>query len=493
MRAWLLYGALTLFLAFPLSVRPATSVMSVSPDTNLFLWTLAWDTHAFTHQPFGIFDANIYFPERYTLAYSENMIGSALFAAPVLWMTDNPVLAMNFVALLSCVLCGVGAYVLGRRLGMSTAGATLAGLIFAFSPPRFFRIGQLHLTTIQWVPFGLAFLHSYLDAGRRRDLQLAAAFFTLQALTSGHGAVFLTVAMLGLIVYRVAMGERLRLSARARDLGLSGAMVLLPTVLVLVPYFTVQREMGLRRSLENWAASWASFAASPSHLHAWALSLLPGRHPNEIADAFLFPGYVPLMLALVAVVWRPPNVVWRAPNARGESRAWQIRAWAILAVALESAMAIALVLAVWVTTFGPIRLRAGTTTLLAASSATRSWIVFVTSAGLRFAMVSRVPLALASRLRRFGGRAQRWRLARCGDAATFYGLLTLVSVWLAVGPPIGLWPLVYWLPGMNFIRVPSRFMMLAVLGLGVLAGIGFDRLTARLAPRQRAASAMVLA
>lgn len=51
----------------------------------------------------------------------------------------------------------------------------------------------------------------------------------------------------------------------------------------------------------------------------------------------------------------------------------------------------------------------------------------------------------------------------------------------------------YWLPGMNFIRVPSRFMMLAVLGLGVLAGIGFDRLTARLAPRQRAASAMVLA
>jgi len=28
----------------------------------------------------------------------------------------------------------------------------------------------------------------------------------------------------------------------------------------------------------------------------------------------------------------------------------------------------------------------------------------------------------------------------------FYALLTMVSVWLALGPPIGLWPLVYWLP-----------------------------------------------
>jgi hypothetical protein len=40
------------------------------------------------------------------------------------------------------------------------------------------------------------------------------------------------------------------------------------------------------------------------------------------------------------------------------------------------------------------------------------------------------------------------------------------------------WRWVYWLPGLNFVRVPSRFMLLGVLGLGVLAGIGFDRLMA---------------
>ena len=117
-RAALLYLALTLLLAYPLTVHPASRVLSASPDTFLMMWMLMWDTHAFIHQPLSIFDANIYYPQHDTLAYSENLIGSAVFAAPVLWLTDNPVLAMNIVALLSCVLCGLGAYLLARRVGV---------------------------------------------------------------------------------------------------------------------------------------------------------------------------------------------------------------------------------------------------------------------------------------------------------------------------------------------------------------------------------------
>jgi hypothetical protein len=94
----LLYAALTVALAYPLARHSAENVLSVSPDTDLFLWTLSWDTYAFTHHPFSIFDANIFFPQRRTLAYSENLIGSAFFAAPILWLTHNPVLAMNLVA-----------------------------------------------------------------------------------------------------------------------------------------------------------------------------------------------------------------------------------------------------------------------------------------------------------------------------------------------------------------------------------------------------------
>src|SRR5262245_35595397 len=165
-----------------------------------------------------------------------------------------------------------------------------------------------------------------------------------------------------------ALGELIGLARRVRDLGLPGAIALAPALLAFVPYLIVQREAGLRRTLENWTVSASSFLASPSHVHQWLLSFVPNARINETADAYLFPGFLPIALAIVAIVRRRD----------------------------------------------------------------RQRVVF------------------------------------------FYALLTFGSVWLTLGPPIGLWPFVYWLPGLNFIRVPSRFMLLAILGLAVLAGFGVE-------------------
>jgi hypothetical protein len=392
--AAVLFAALTLLLTWPLALSPASATLPMGPDGDLFIWTLAWDAHAFINQPFSIFDANIYHPLRRTLAFSENLIGSALVAAPVLWATGNAVLALNVVALLSCMLCGLGAYVLARRIGISPAGAVAAGVIFAFSPPRFFRTAQLHLGVVQWIPFALASLHAYFETGRKRDLRLAAGLFTLQALSSGHGAVFLALALGGLAAWNALRGSPARPTRWTRDLGSTGVLLLAPAVLVYLPYRAVQDEMGLRRSLENWAVTPGSFLAAPTHLQAFLLSLVPGQRILDTASAYLFPGFLPLLLAAVALAARP---------------------------------------------FG----RPG--------------------AGSRHGPVA------------------------------FYGILALVSVWLSIGPPFGVWPLVYWLPGMSFIRVPSRFTTLAMLGLAIVAAAGFDRLSARFAPRRARAFAAAVA
>ena len=443
-RAAALYAALTLLLAYPLSLHPATRALPGDPDTDLFVWTLAWDAHALAHRPLGIFDANIFYPKRRTLAYSENLIGSALLVAPLLWLGGSPVLAVNLVALFSCVLCGLGAYVLARRLGMGPPGAFVCGLVFAFSPVRFFRIGQLHLTTVEWVPFGLASLHAYLDDGRRRDLRWAAGFFTLQALTSGHGAVFLGVAGLGLVVYRVALGEPIAATKRLRDLGLTGAVLLAPAVVSALPYLQVQAEVGLRRSLVNWAVPWSSFLASPAHVPRLLLSLVPGWRILETARAYLFPGILPLLLAAAAVLW--PRAVGRAPDAVVRRGVW----WARAAAAVEVVALAALALGAYVTAFGPVRWTVAGVLLVKAGNAWRAWTTFVLAASLRAAMARRAPFAVMPRLRRRVAAARAWARAHRRDPVTFYLLLTAGSVWLSVGPPIGVWPLVYWLPGLRF-------------------------------------------
>jgi hypothetical protein len=495
--AALLYAALTFVLAYPLSVHLADGVLSTSADTDLFLWTLSWDVHALTHRPWSIFQANIFHPQHNTLAYSENLIGSAFFAAPILWLTGNAVLAMNLVVFLSAVLCGVGTYVLTRRIGISAEGGLLAGLVFAFAPPRFLRLDQLFLATVQWIPFSLAFLHAYLERGRKSDLRVAAGLFTLQATTSGHGAVFLAVAALMLVMYRMALGHPSAFMKQLLlDLGWPGALVLAPVMLLGLPYRAVQAEMGLRRSLDDWAVLVPqSFLASPTYVQAFLLSrVAPGMRINETANAYLFPGWVSLLLALAAVVVRRPR---RLADDRTRRRSW----WSLAAFALDLVTIVGLILGLAIAAKGQFRLRIGAVVLFSARQAWRPWLIALVGAVLRIAIRNRAPfsppgllhsltspgrrwLGAAGRWRRAAGRwrraAGRWRRAARLNPKLFYLLLIVLSVWLAIGPPYSLWPFVYWWPGFNFIRVSSRFMLLTVLGIGVLAGAGFDALTARL-------------
>ncbi len=389
-RATLLFLVVTIAMTWPFATRLTNGVISEGTDTDLPIWTLAWDVHAFTHNPAGIFDANIFHPFRHTLAYSENLIGSAFLAAPIIWITGQPLLAMNVIVLASIVLSALGAYLLARRLGVGTAASLICGLVFAFAPPRFMRIDQFHLTTIQWIPFCLAFLHTYFETGRARDLRIAIGFFSWQALTSGHGGALLTLGVLMLLADRLIRRTPVALGRRLRDAGIPGLLLLVPPVLVFLPYRAVQQEIGLRRTLDDWSISSSSFVSSPTYVHTWLRGWLPDWTWLQTSpDAWLFPGVLPIALAVIAVArWRPSS--WRLPPA--------------------------------------------------------AWV---------------------------------------------YAAIAVLCAWLAVGPPYGVWRWMYWLPGLNFVRVPSRFTILGVLALGVLAAIGFERLTRRASPRTRGWAAVI--
>ena len=460
----LLYAGLALVLTAPLSLHPASRVPWIDVDTDLYLWTLAWDAHAFLTRPLDIFDANIYAPARLTLAYSENLIGSALISAPIAWITGNPVLAMNVVTLLSTALCGLGAHVLARSIGLSRGAAVIAGLIFAFAPPRFMRIGQMHLVAIQWMPFALAFLHQYFNHARPRDLRLAVAFFSLQALTSGHGAVFTALAIGGLVIYHLLRGEPVAPLRRIKDVGVTGALALVPALLIALPYATVQQDIGLRRGLDEYPpANFGSFLASPTSIHAFILGLFPGAQVNETAMTFLFPGYVPLALAIVALV---PDVV---SAFRRTSRHSALHLLEFLIVA-------GTVLAVYGTWAGSIRVRAGDWVLLSMRSPMRAWVVVAALVVARLVLAKWIPIDPTGVVRQWRDRLRAGAAASRRGEVPFYASVLLVGTWLSAPPPIGLWPFVYWLPGFNFIRVPSRFGLLALLGLAMVAAAGFDRL-----------------
>ena len=71
------FVGLAIIHTWPLAWAPATLSRNDTADTVLHEWIMAWVAHQTVTNPLHLFDANIFFPERGTLAYSDHQIGRA--------------------------------------------------------------------------------------------------------------------------------------------------------------------------------------------------------------------------------------------------------------------------------------------------------------------------------------------------------------------------------------------------------------------------------
>ena len=65
--------AAAIAVTWPLALHLANGVTDFG-DPLLNSWILAWDAHALATSPRHLFDANIFYPESWTLAYSETLL-----------------------------------------------------------------------------------------------------------------------------------------------------------------------------------------------------------------------------------------------------------------------------------------------------------------------------------------------------------------------------------------------------------------------------------
>ena len=123
---------------WPLASNPAHLSRNDNGDAMLNEWTIAWVAHQAPRDPLHLFDANIFFPERDTLAYSESMIVQSAMAAPFLWLGASPVLAYNLVLLAGFTLTAWASTLVVARWTGDWTIAILAG--FAFNAHTISRV-----------------------------------------------------------------------------------------------------------------------------------------------------------------------------------------------------------------------------------------------------------------------------------------------------------------------------------------------------------------
>ena len=105
-------------------------------DPFINTWILDWDWYATLHQPLSLFQGNVFYPAKDSLAFSENLYGIAVFLAPVRRSARRRS-AHNLAILLGFAFSGFGAYILGYTVTRSAIAGVVAGIFYAFVPFRF--------------------------------------------------------------------------------------------------------------------------------------------------------------------------------------------------------------------------------------------------------------------------------------------------------------------------------------------------------------------
>src|SRR5438309_7274114 len=148
---FLAFLALTLVMTWPW-ITHLRDAASDPGDPYLNSWILWWDFHQTFHHPLSLFQGNIFYPYRYTLAFSEHNYGIAVLFFPLFALGVRPLTVHGLAELCGFAFCGYGAFRLARTLTGDNGVAWIAGIAFAFVPYRFGQLPHVNYLFAGWIP-----------------------------------------------------------------------------------------------------------------------------------------------------------------------------------------------------------------------------------------------------------------------------------------------------------------------------------------------------
>jgi hypothetical protein len=297
----------TAVVTWPLAAQLRSGLPGDYGDPVFVSWVMAWVNDHVGRAAFDQFwTANIFFPERDTLAFSEHFIAQSLMVLPVHWATGNVILAYNVAFFLTFVLTGLGTFLLARTLTGSDVAGMVAAFVASFNEYRLvFEVGHLHTLSVHWFAFALYGLHRYVVSDRRLALAGAVAALVLLNLSSVYYMAYCAPFVVMFSCVEMLRTGRWRVLRVWLELWAAAAAVALLTAPFLLPYMEVQQRLGVQRALDEMVL----FSARLDHYRA----ALPGMAAGVVAavigvvaaafDSARRWAMAGLLLMLVAAMW----------------------------------------------------------------------------------------------------------------------------------------------------------------------------------------------
>ncbi|HEY0555846.1 MAG TPA: hypothetical protein VGG20_16445 [Thermoanaerobaculia bacterium] len=310
----LLYTAVTLIYFWPLPRLFGTHLGPDLGDPLFNLWVLKWGVHQIRLGLPDVWDANIFFPTRGALTFSDHLLGPAALLVPFLWIVPNAIAGYNFLFVSSYIASALAVCWVLRRSGLSWPAALLAGWMYAFSSFRLAQMAHLQILIAQWIPLTLWFWDRLLARRTVKDAALFLLFYLLNLSGGCYLAYMIHFPLLAILLSRALVEKRELVSFRSlRVLVPVGLVAAVAVALFFLPYVRVSRAQGLSRpasEIETYSARLPSYL-SPSNENLYfgegAERFLDGVFGESAAlfhrpENELFAGFLPTIFFLIGAL-----------------------------------------------------------------------------------------------------------------------------------------------------------------------------------------------
>lgn len=296
----LLFAIMVVVQLLPLSLNIGDS-LNDTRDCLFNAWIITWGQQQLTSNPTELFHANIFYPHRNTLSFSEHLFPQVIASFPLYFLFHNPVLTYNFIFLLCFLLNAYAMYLLILYLTKNRIAGIACGIMFAFNSYQINQITHLQLLSSGLIPLAFLYLHKFLDKQSYKNSVLFSLFFTIQALACiYYGLFFLSilVIVIPVLVYlRIGYSQFSSLRKFILPALFSGVVL----ILFSLPYLSLIKTYKFETGLQKGADLLNYLAVIPDNILFGKLLSNLGKHEH-----YLFPGIIAFLFAFVYLIRKHP-------------------------------------------------------------------------------------------------------------------------------------------------------------------------------------------
>ena len=248
--AFIIFLISSVYITYPLIFHLGDLVTGYG-DQYLISWIMNWNIHQLFINPLDLFNANIYYPYKNSLAFSETFLTSSVLSIIPMWLLKEPIVTVNFTLISSIFMVGFFTFILSFYLTKNFWASLISGLLIIFSPVFLDKKTHIQMLSIQWIPLSILFFIMLTKSFKPRYLLFSMLFFLLQFYNSflpGYFLIFFYLIYLFFIFIK-DKNKIIKLFTKTNFLILLSTFVLM--IPIIKPYYDVFKEYNAARNIRD--------------------------------------------------------------------------------------------------------------------------------------------------------------------------------------------------------------------------------------------------